>query len=77
MKVPFSYLPQQLGDVKPYLEEWGRLAAGGEFALGPFVEAFESKFASYIGARHRISTNNGAGALILALKAAGMARAMK
>jgi aminotransferase EvaB len=72
VKVPFNYLPQQFGDAKPYLEEWERLAASGEFTLGPYVEAFEAKFANYVGARHCISTNNGTDALILALKAAGI-----
>ncbi len=48
------------------------MAASGEFTLGPFVEAFEAKFANYVGARHCISTNNGTDALILALKAAGI-----
>jgi dTDP-4-amino-4,6-dideoxygalactose transaminase len=72
VKVPFNYLPQQFGDVQPYLEEWERLAASGEFTLGPYVEAFEAKFANYVGARYCISTNNGTDALILALKAAGI-----
>ncbi len=72
MKVPFNYLPRQFGDVAPYLDEWRKWAATGEFTLGPFVEAFEAKFAGYVGARHCISTNNGTDALILALKAAGI-----
>jgi dTDP-4-amino-4,6-dideoxygalactose transaminase len=72
VKVPFNYLPQQFGDVAPYLEELQRWAATGEFTLGHFVEAFEAKFAQYVGARHCISTNTGTDALILALKAAGI-----
>jgi dTDP-3-amino-2,3,6-trideoxy-4-keto-D-glucose/dTDP-3-amino-3,4,6-trideoxy-alpha-D-glucose/dTDP-2,6-dideoxy-D-kanosamine transaminase len=72
VKVPFNYLPQQFRDVQPYIEEWSALAASGEFTLGPYVEAFEAKFANYVGARHCISTNNGTDALILALKAAGI-----
>jgi aminotransferase EvaB len=72
VKVPFNYLPQQFGDVEPYLEQWRSLAASGEFTLGPLVEAFETKFATYVGARYCISTNNGTDALILALKAAGI-----
>lgn len=72
MNVPFNYLPRQFEDAAPYLEEWRRLAATGEFTLGPLVEAFEAKFAEYVGSRHCISTNNGTDALILALKAAGI-----
>jgi dTDP-3-amino-2,3,6-trideoxy-4-keto-D-glucose/dTDP-3-amino-3,4,6-trideoxy-alpha-D-glucose/dTDP-2,6-dideoxy-D-kanosamine transaminase len=70
--VPFNYLPLQFADPEPYIEEWRRLIASGEFTIGPFVEAFEAKFARYVGARHCISTNNGTDALILALKAAGI-----
>jgi len=40
--------------------------------LGPFVEAFEKKFAAYIGVKHAIGTNTGTGALTLALKAVGV-----
>ena len=49
-----------------------KLVASGEFTLGPYVEAFEKKFASYIGVKHAIGTNTGTGALILSLKAVGV-----
>lgn len=72
MNVPFNYLPEQFSDLEPYFEEWRRLITSSEFTLGPFVEAFEAKFARYVGARHCVSTNTGTDALILALKAAGV-----
>lgn len=55
-----------------YFEDLRELVATGEFTLGPFVEAFEKKFAAYIGIKHAIGTNTGTGALILALKAVGV-----
>jgi aminotransferase EvaB len=72
MRVPFNYLPAQFADPEPYIEDWKKLIASTEFTIGPFVEAFEAKFAQYVGARHCIGTNNGTDALILALKAAGV-----
>jgi dTDP-4-amino-4,6-dideoxygalactose transaminase len=43
-----------------------------QFVLGPEVEAFESEFAAYCGARHCVAVNSGTSALHLALLAAGV-----
>lgn len=43
-----------------------------QFILGPEVEAFESEFAAYSGARHGIGVNSGTSALHMALLAAGV-----
>lgn len=48
------------------------MIASSEFTLGPAVNAFENKFAAYVGMSHCIATNNGTDALILALKALGV-----
>jgi dTDP-3-amino-2,3,6-trideoxy-4-keto-D-glucose/dTDP-3-amino-3,4,6-trideoxy-alpha-D-glucose/dTDP-2,6-dideoxy-D-kanosamine transaminase len=72
MQVKYSYLDQQFADVEAYFQDLRQLVATGEFTLGPFVEAFEKKFASYIGVKHAIGTNTGTGALILSLKAVGV-----
>lgn len=72
MQVKYSYLDHQFADVEAYFQDLRKLVATGEFTLGPFVEAFERKFASYIGVKHAIGTNTGTGALILALKAVGV-----
>src|SRR3989338_10543622 len=72
MKVSYSYLEQQFSDVEPYFQDLRKLVSTGEFTLGPFVEAFEKKFASYVDAKHAIGTNTGTGALILALKSVGV-----
>jgi dTDP-4-amino-4,6-dideoxygalactose transaminase len=45
---------------------------GSNYILGPEVEAFESEFASYLGARHAIGVANGTDALTLALRGLGV-----
>jgi len=72
MQVKYSYLDQQFADVEVYFRDLRKLVSTGEFTLGPFVEAFEKKFAAYIGVKHAIGTNTGTGALILSLKAVGV-----
>jgi dTDP-4-amino-4,6-dideoxygalactose transaminase len=41
----------------------------GRYILGPEVEAFESEFAAYLGARHCVGVANGTEALTIALRA--------
>ena len=72
MRVPYAYLTEQFADMEPYIEDLRGLVASGEFTIGPYVEAFEQKFADYIGVKHAIGTNTGTDALILALKAVGV-----
>lgn len=72
MQVKYNYLPDQFADVEGYFEDLRELVRSGEFTLGPYMEAFERKFASYIGVKHVIGVNNGTDALILSLKALGI-----
>jgi aminotransferase EvaB len=72
MRVPYNYLFDQFADAEPFVAEWRKLIASAEFTLGPFVEAFERKFADYVGVKHCISVNNGTDALILALRSLGV-----
>lgn len=72
MRVKYSYLDQQFSEVEAYFADLRKLVSTGEFTLGPFVEAFEQKFAAYVGVKHAIGTNTGTGALILSLKAVGV-----
>ena len=72
MQVKYSYLDEQFADEETYFQDLRELVSTGEFTLGPFVEAFEKKFAAYIGIKHAIGTNTGTGALILCLKAVGV-----
>lgn len=44
----------------------------GQLAMGPRTEAFEARFAEYVGARHAIAVNSGTAALIVALQAHGI-----
>ena len=73
VRVPYNYLPLQFANYGEILNEWDSLIKSSEFTLGPFVEGFEATFADYVGAQFCVSTNNGTDALILALKAVGVA----
>ena len=72
MRVPYNYLPMQFQDNDKIFEDWKKLINTTEFTLGPVMEAFEKKFASYVGMKHCIATNNGTDALILSFKALGL-----
>ncbi|MDP9401526.1 MAG: DegT/DnrJ/EryC1/StrS family aminotransferase [Actinomycetota bacterium] len=45
---------------------------GGQFILGPEVDAFEREFAAALGARHAVGVANGTEALTIALRALGV-----
>ena len=51
-----------------------RIAASGSFLLGAELSAFETEFAQWLGAQHCVAVSSGAGALQLALTAAGIGR---
>jgi aminotransferase EvaB len=72
MRVSYNYLPMQFQDNEKIFEDWEKLIKTSEFTLGPVMEAFEKKFASYVGMKHCIATNNGTDALILSFKALGL-----
>ena len=72
MRVPYNYLPMQFADTSAIFRDWESLIRSTEFTLGPVMEAFERKFADYVGVRHCVSTNNGTDALILAYKSLGI-----
>jgi len=72
MKVPYVYLNQQFAEVDAYFEDLRQWVPTGEFTLGAYVEAFEEKFANFIGSKYAVGTNTGTGALIMALKAVGV-----
>lgn len=70
--VPYNYLPNQFANRLDIFDEWKKLTDTSEYTLGPKVEEFERNFASFVGAKYCISTNNGTDALILALKSLGI-----
>jgi dTDP-3-amino-2,3,6-trideoxy-4-keto-D-glucose/dTDP-3-amino-3,4,6-trideoxy-alpha-D-glucose/dTDP-2,6-dideoxy-D-kanosamine transaminase len=72
MHVPYNYLQQEFSETEKIFSDWRKLIASAEFTLGPFLEAFEEKFAVAVGSKNCIAVNNGTDALILSLKAAGM-----
>ena len=74
MHVPYNYLPMQFADYSEIAAGWDQLIKSSEFTLGSFMETFEREFAEYVGAKHRVATNNGTDALILSLKALGIGR---
>jgi len=50
-----------------------RVVKSGRYILGPEVDDFENEFASFLGARFAVGVASGTDALLLALKAAGVA----
>ena len=72
MRVPYNYLPLQFGETSAIFKDWESLIRTSEFTLGPVMEAFERKFADYVGVKHCVATNNGTDALILAYKSLGL-----
>lgn len=72
MRVPYNYLPFQFAKPEPIIAEWRKLITSTEFTLGPWIEAYEKKFAAYVGVKHCVSVNNGTDALILALRSLGI-----
>jgi len=51
------------------IERQRTVVESGRYILGPEVEAFESEFAAYVGARHCVGVANGTEALTIALRA--------
>ena len=49
-----------------------RVVDGGQFVLGPEVEAFERDFAGWLGAPHAVGVANGTEAITIALRALGV-----
>ncbi len=71
-QLKYSYLDEQFSNPDEIFNDLRGLVKSGEFTLGPYVEAFESDFAKYVGMKHAIGTNTGTDALILCLKGLGI-----
>jgi dTDP-3-amino-3,4,6-trideoxy-alpha-D-glucose transaminase len=73
LKVPLFAQRAALEPLLPEIAERQRAVLdSGRYVLGPEVEAFESEFASYVGAAHCIGVGNGTDALKIALRALGV-----
>jgi dTDP-4-amino-4,6-dideoxygalactose transaminase len=71
--IPFLDLKAQYQQMKPEIDAAIiRAVHSTQFVLGPEVEAFEERFASYCNVRHCVAVNSGTSALHLALLAAGI-----
>jgi dTDP-4-amino-4,6-dideoxygalactose transaminase len=73
LKLPLFASRASLEPLLPEIAErqWAVLESG-RYILGPEVEAFESEFASYVGAGHCIGVANGTDAIAIALRALGV-----
>jgi dTDP-4-amino-4,6-dideoxygalactose transaminase len=71
--IPFVDLQAQHASLRSELDAaLRRVIDRGDFILGADVDAFETEFAAYCGARHCIGVSSGTSALRLALAAAGV-----
>jgi dTDP-4-amino-4,6-dideoxygalactose transaminase len=73
MRVPYSYLERQFADIEDYLNDVRDLVRSGDFTLGGPLTEFESRFAAICEMPFAVGVGSGTDALILALKAAGVA----
>ncbi|MGB9589794.1 MAG: DegT/DnrJ/EryC1/StrS family aminotransferase [candidate division WOR-3 bacterium] len=68
--IPLLDLKRQYASLdKEINEALVRVAASGNYVLGPEVKAFEEEFARYVGVKHAVGVGNGTDALRMALKA--------
>jgi len=73
VKVPFLSLKPIHAEIGAALDEACRRVMGsGWYILGPEVEAFEQRFASYCGTKHCVGVANGMDAMMLVLRAWGV-----
>jgi dTDP-4-amino-4,6-dideoxygalactose transaminase len=73
MKVPFLDLQAPYAELKEELDAaYRRVMESGWFVLGAELEAFETEFAAFCGARHCVGVANGLDALHLILRALGI-----
>lgn len=71
--IPFVDLSRQHETIRSQLDAaFSRVMDDGSFTLGGEVAAFESEFASYVGAREAVGVGSGTDALHFALRACGV-----
>ena len=68
-RIPFLSLMPEGDDAAAVRMAVERVIARGWFVLGPEVEAFETEFASAMGASHAVGVGNGTDAIALILRA--------
>jgi dTDP-4-amino-4,6-dideoxygalactose transaminase len=71
--IPFLDVGAGYAELKTEMDDaLQNVLAAGQFVLGPEVEAFESEFAGYVGAKHCVGVGSGYDALFLSLVALGI-----
>ena len=71
--IPFLDLSQTYRELKPQLDAaYQRVMTSGRYVLGQELEAFETEFAAFCGARFCAGVANGLEALVLILRAYGI-----
>jgi dTDP-4-amino-4,6-dideoxygalactose transaminase len=74
IKIPLKDVAAQYralqGEIIPALEQF---LGAGQYVLGPAVERFEREAAAYLGVGHAVGVGSGTDALLIALRALGVA----
>jgi dTDP-4-amino-4,6-dideoxygalactose transaminase len=71
--IPFLDLGAAYREIKPEIDTAvQRVLDSGWYILGPEVDAFETEWADFCGAKHAVGLANGLDALVLALRALGV-----
>ncbi len=74
MKIPILDLKPQYESIKEEIQTAiSRVLESGQFIMGPEVKLFEQEVAQYLGVKHAIGVNSGTDALVIGLKALGIA----
>ena len=68
-----NYLREQFADCDDILAKIREVVVRGDFTLGYEVDELEREYADLCGARHAVAVGSGTDALLLSLKAAGVA----
>ncbi len=72
--IPILDLKPEIDALWPQLQEAiERVVRSGRFILGPEGEAFEGEAAEYLGVKHAVACNSGTDALVIGLRAVGVA----
>lgn len=73
IRIPMKDLTAQYRSLQPELDEALRtVLEGGNYILGPAVEAFETQCAEYLGVKHTVGVGSGTDALLIILRALGV-----
>ena len=71
--IPFLSLADATAELRAELDAAiARVLSSGHYIGGPEVEAFETEFAEYVGAKHCVGVGNGLDALTMSLLAMGV-----